>query len=184
MLLTSLIDLLASKFNVLPIDITTILNDNNIRLDQRLLLERPNNKVTEKKKENKIITNNIADVIVEKISHKNEIVERLDNERLDNERLYNERLDKVDIDVINIPEPETNIMQEKETKPLRGRGRPRKQKISQEEEEVCVEVSEVHMEGGDYYVTSENVVLRKSVGLEIEGILRDGKIVRRKGKEG
>jgi hypothetical protein len=169
MLLTSLIDLLASKFNVLPIDITTILNDNNIRLDQRLLLERPNNKVTEKKKDNKIITNNIADVIVEKISHKNEIVERLD---------------KVDIDVINIPEPETNIMQEKETKPVRGRGRPRKQKISQEEEEVCVEVSEVHMEGGDYYVTSENVVLRKSVGLEIEGILRDGKIVRRKGKEG
>jgi hypothetical protein len=133
------------------------------------LLERPNNKVTEKKKDNKIITNNIADVIVEKISHKNEIVERLD---------------KVDIDVINIPEPETNIMQEKETKPVRGRGRPRKQKISQEEEEVCVEVSEVHMEGGDYYVTSENVVLRKSVGLEIEGILRDGKIVRRKGKEG
>jgi len=174
MLLTSLIDLLASKFNILPIDITTILNDNNIRLDQRLLLERPNNKVTEKKKDNKIITNNIADVIVEKISHKNEIVERLDNERLD----------KVDIDVINIPEPETNIMQEKETKPLRGRGRPRKQKISQEEEEVCVEVSELHMEGGDYYVTSENVVLRKSVGLEIEGILRDGKIVRRKGKEG
>jgi len=164
MLLTSLIDLLASKFNILPIDITTILNDNNIRLDQRLLLERPNNKVTEKKKDNKIITNNIADVIVEKISHKNEIVERLD---------------KVDIDVINIPEPETNIMQEKETKPVRGRGRPRKQKISQEEEEVCVEVSEVHMEGGDYYVTSENVVLRKSVGLEIEGILRDGKIVRR-----
>jgi len=164
MLLTSLIDLLASKFNILPIDITTILNDNNIRLDQRLLLERPNNKVTEKKKDNKIITNNIADVIVEKISHKNEIVERLD---------------KVDIDVINIPEPETNIMQEKETKPVRGRGRPRKQKISQEEEEVCVEVSEVHMEGEDYYVTSENVVLRKSVGLEIEGILRDGKIVRR-----
>jgi hypothetical protein len=170
MLLTSLIDLLASKFNVLPIDITTILNDNNIRLDQRLLLERPNNKVTEKKKDNKIITNNIADVIIEKISHKNEIVERLDNERLD----------KIDIDVINIPEPETNIMQEKETKPVRGRGRPRKQKISQEEEEVCVEVSEVHMEGGDYYVTSENVVLRKSVGLEIEGILRDGKIVRRR----
>ena len=46
----------------------------------------------------------------------------------------------------------------------------------EEHEEICVEVEEVDVGGVKYYKTSENVVLSKA--LEIEGIMRDGKLVR------
>jgi hypothetical protein len=46
----------------------------------------------------------------------------------------------------------------------------------EEDEEICVEVEEVDVCGVKYYKTSENVILSKA--LEIEGIMRDGKLVR------
>ena len=64
-------------------------------------------------------------------------------------------------------------------KQLRGRGRPRKNRVMREEmreEEICVEVEEIRVDGITYYKTSENVILSKE--LKIEGILRDGKIVK------
>ena len=62
-------------------------------------------------------------------------------------------------------------------KPLRGRGRPRKNTVmKEEEEEICVEVEEIEVDGREYYKTWENVILSKE--LKIEGILRDGKIVK------
>jgi hypothetical protein len=62
-------------------------------------------------------------------------------------------------------------------KPVRGRGRPRKNTVmKEEEEEICVEVEEIKVDGKEYYKTCENVILSKE--LKIEGILRDGKIVK------
>ena len=46
----------------------------------------------------------------------------------------------------------------------------------EEEEEVCVEVEEIEVDGVTYYKTNENVILSK--GLEIEGIMRNGKILK------
>ena len=46
----------------------------------------------------------------------------------------------------------------------------------EKEEEICVEVEEVEVDGITYYKTSENVILSKD--LEIEGIMRNGKIVK------
>jgi hypothetical protein len=48
--------------------------------------------------------------------------------------------------------------------------------MKEEEEEICVEVEEIKVDGKEYYKTCENVILSKE--LKIEGILRDGKIVR------
>lgn len=48
--------------------------------------------------------------------------------------------------------------------------------MREEEEEICVEVEEIRVDGRTYYKTCENVILSKE--LEIEGILRDGKIVK------
>jgi hypothetical protein len=46
----------------------------------------------------------------------------------------------------------------------------------EKEEEICVEVEEVTVDGITYYKTSENVILSKD--LTIEGIMRNGKIVK------
>lgn len=46
------------------------------------------------------------------------------------------------------------------------------------EEEICVEVEEVEVDGVKYYKTNENVILSKS--LEIEGIMRGGKLIKNK----
>jgi hypothetical protein len=59
----------------------------------------------------------------------------------------------------------------------RGRGRPRKIQEVKEEETVLVEVEIVQLGTTEYYKTKENVILNKD--LEIEGILKDGKLLRR-----
>ena len=206
MLLTTLIELLASKFNIQVNDITHILTDNNIRTDQRLLLERGNNKALEKTKDNKVITTNTI------VSNTNTSNTNTSNTNTSNTIASNTNTSntiasntitsnvianefKADAD-ISQPDKERahynvekNVMgkdkvtkntQDQETKPVRGRGRPRKQRVSESESEVCVEVEEVILEGGEYYKTCENVILSKS--LEIEGILRDGKLIRKKEK--
>ena len=211
MLLTTLIELLASKFNIQVNDITHILTDNNIRMDQRLLLERGNNKALEKTKDNKVITSNTitSNTIVSNTIASNTIVSNtntsntitsntntsntITSNTITSNVIANEF--KADAD-ISQPDKERaqyivekNVMgkdkvtkntQDQETKPVRGRGRPRKQRVSESESEVCVEVEEVILEGGEYYKTCENVILSKS--LEIEGILRDGKLIRKKEK--
>jgi hypothetical protein len=57
----------------------------------------------------------------------------------------------------------------------RGRGRPRKT-CEVKEESVLMEVEIIEIGGVEYYKTNENVILNKD--LEIEGILKNGKIVR------
>lgn len=152
MLLTDMVKLLSEHFNICNNSITNILQTNNIRINQRLLLEKDViiNK-PELKKTNKIKTNN--------------------NEEL--ETKVKETKLETKLETI-IKENKTNI----EIKPARGRGRPRKNTIMKEEteEEICVEVEEIEMDGITYYKTSENVILSKE--LEIEGIMRNGKIVK------
>ena len=57
----------------------------------------------------------------------------------------------------------------------RGRGRPKKNTLSKDEEgSVGLEVELIMIDEKEYYLTNENVILSKE--LKIEGILRDGKI--------
>lgn len=150
MLLTGLVELLSEHFNISNNAITTILQNNNIRINQRLLLEKAMlvmNK-PEVKKSNTTKTNIISEVVETKVEENKNRVE--DNK--------------------------PNL----EIKPTRGRGRPRKNTVMSEEvekeEEICVEVEEVTVDGITYYKTSENVILSKD--LTIEGIMRNGKIVK------
>ena len=142
MLLTELVELLSEHFNISNNAITTILQNNNIRINQRLLLEKA--MLVMNKPEVKINTT--------KTNIINEVVET------------------------KVEENKPNL----EIKPTRGRGRPRKNTVMSEEvekeEEICVEVEEVTVDGITYYKTSENVILSKD--LTIEGIMRNGKIVK------
>jgi hypothetical protein len=150
MLLTELVELLSEHFNISNNAITNILQNNNIRINQRLLLEKAMlvmNK-PEVKKNNTTKTNIISEVVETKVEENK----------------------------IRVEENKPNL----EIKPTRGRGRPRKNTVMSEEvekeEEICVEVEEVTVDGITYYKTSENVILSKD--LTIEGIMRNGKIVK------
>ena len=157
MLLTELVELLSEHFNISNNAITTILQNNNIRINQRLLLEKAMlvmNK-PEVKKINTTKTNIISEVVETKVEEKKNRIEENKN---------------------RVEENKPNL----EIKPTRGRGRPRKNTVMSEEvekeEEICVEVEEVTVDGITYYKTSENVILSKD--LTIEGIMRNGKIVK------
>ena len=156
-----MVKLLSEHFNICNNSITDILQTNNIRINQRLLLEKDViiNK-PELKKTNNTKTNN------------NEELETKVKETKVKETKLDTKLE-TKLETI-IEENKTNI----EIKPARGRGRPRKNTIMKEEteEEICVEVEEIEMDGITYYKTSENVILSKE--LEIEGIMRNGKIVK------
>jgi hypothetical protein len=161
MLLSELVELLAAHFNILNDDITNVLKVNNIRIGQRLLLE---------KKDNNMITSDQTKVITNKVEEKME-------EKTDQKKKGKNKEEKVVVVEKVEPKVEEKI-ETKESKPTRGRGRPKKNMIMKEEEdeEICVEVEEVDVCGVKYYKTSENVILSKA--LEIEGIMRDGKLVR------
>ena len=146
-----MVKLLSEHFNICNNSITNILQANNIRINQRLLLEK--------------------DVIMNKPALK-----KTNNTKTNNNEELEAKLEaKLETKVeTKIEENKTN----NEIKPARGRGRPRKNTImkEEEEEEICVEVEEIEMDGVTYYKTSENVILSKE--LEIEGIIRNGKIVK------
>jgi hypothetical protein len=162
MLLTELVELLSEHFNISNNAITTILQNNNIRINQRLLLEKAvliMNK-PEVKKNNTTKTNIINEDAETKVT----------------ETKVTENKIRVEENKIRLEENKPNL----EIKPTRGRGRPRKNTVMSEEvekeEEICVEVEEVTVDGITYYKTSENVILSKD--LTIEGIMRNGKIVK------
>jgi hypothetical protein len=162
MLLTELVELLSEHFNISNNAITNILQNNNIRINQRLLLEKAvliMNK-PEVKKINTTKTNIISEVVETKVVETKVIENKI----------------RVIENKIRLEENKPNL----EIKPTRGRGRPRKNTVMSEEvekeEEICVEVEEVTVDGITYYKTSENVILSKD--LTIEGIMRNGKIVK------
>jgi hypothetical protein len=152
MLLTELVDLLSEHLNICNNVITNILQKNNIRINQRLLLEKA------------IIMNNNRELLINDLNPTN--VEK--NVKAEPKAKAKSKVEETKAEDINT----TNI-----NKPLRGRGRPRKNTVmKEEEEEICVEVEEIDVDGRKYYKTWENVILSKE--LKIEGILRDGKIVK------
>ena len=150
MLLTEMVELLSEHFNISNNAITNILQNNNIRINQRLLLEKA------------VLIMNKPEVKKTNTTKKNIISEVVET--------------KVEENKIRVEENKPNL----EIKPTRGRGRPRKNTVMSEEvekeEEICVEVEEVTVDGITYYKTSENVILSKD--LTIEGIMRNGKIVK------
>jgi hypothetical protein len=164
MLLTELVELLSEHFNISNNAITTILQNNNIRINQRLLLEKA------------VLIMNKPEVKKINTTKTNIINEDAETKITENKIRVEENKIRVEENKIRVEENKTNI----ENKPTRGRGRPRKNTVMSEEvekeEEICVEVEEVTVEGITYYKTSENVILSKD--LTIEGIMRNGKIVK------
>ena len=157
-----MVELLSEHFNISNNAITNILQNNNIRINQRLLLEKAvlvMNK-PEVKKTSTTKTNIINEDAETKVAETNVAENKI---RLEENK-------------IRLEENKPNL----EIKPTRGRGRPRKNTVMSEEvekeEEICVEVEEVTVDGITYYKTSENVILSKD--LTIEGIMRNGKIVK------
>jgi hypothetical protein len=150
MLLTEMVELLSEHFNISNTAITNILQNNNIRINQRLLLEKA------------VLIMNKPEVKKTSTTKTNIINEDAETKVAENK--------------IRVEENKPNL----EIKPTRGRGRPRKNTVMSEEvekeEEICVEVEEVTVDGITYYKTSENVILSKD--LTIEGIMRNGKIVK------
>ena len=150
-----MVELLSEHFNISNAAIINILQNNNIRINQRLLLEK-------------------AALIMNKPELKKTSTTKTNIINEDTETKVKET--KVEENKIRVEENKTNL----EIKPTRGRGRPRKNTVMSEEvdkeEEICVEVEEVTVDGITYYKTSENVILSKD--LTIEGIMRNGKIVK------
>ena len=145
-----MVELLSEHFNISNTAITNILQNNNIRINQRLLLEKA------------VLIMNKPEVKKTSTTKTNIINEDVETKVVETK--------------IRVEENKPNL----EIKPTRGRGRPRKNTVMSEEvekeEEICVEVEEVTVDGITYYKTSENVILSKD--LTIEGIMRNGKIVK------
>ena len=157
-----MVELLSEHFNISNAAIINILQNNNIRINQRLLLEKA--ALIMNKPELKKTSTTKTNIINE------------DTETKVKETKVEENKIRVEENKIRVEENKTNL----EIKPTRGRGRPRKNTVMSEEvdkeEEICVEVEEVTVDGITYYKTSENVILSKD--LTIEGIMRNGKIVK------
>ena len=125
----------------------SIIESNNIKLNQRLLVELN----VQKKTTNNVINNETNKNIKPDISTTNT---NTNNKSID------------DVSEINLKKEHGG----------RGRGRPRKTCKVKEDDSVLVEVEIIILEGEEYYKTNENVILSKD--LVIEGILKNGKIVR------
>jgi hypothetical protein len=168
MLLTNFVELLSAHFNISNDAIVNILKDNKIRIEQRLLLE----------KEDVIVPKKVSNV------KKTDIVKKTKESNLERDTIVinnniNDNIETSQIQTNNILPNNSDNKPIIEVKQARGRGRPRKNTVMKQEEEEeseYVEVEEIMYLGAKYYLTSEEVVLSKS--LEIEGIMRDGKIVR------
>ena len=147
MLLLDLIKLFSTNFDINEERFVDIIQSNNIKLSQRLLVA-----IKDEKKIATIDTNINSNKI--NITPVNEAI--INNP--DNDDSY------------------ANLKKKKEPSG-RGRGRPRKTKEINEEENVLVEVELIIIGDKEYYKTNENVILNKN--MEIEGILKDGKITKR-----
>jgi len=182
MLLTEMVELFSNHFIICNNSITNILENNNIRINQRLLLEKDtfimNKQELKKQSSNRKSNSNTRQINVSE-QVKTQVVAEVVTEVVTEvvAEVKAEVVRALDENKIKIDENKPNI----EIKPVRGRGRPRKNTVMKEEEEMCVEVEEIEVDGVKYYKTCENILLSKD--LEIEGIFRDGKIVREKDKK-
>ena len=140
MLLVDLVKLFSTNFNIDEERFLNIIDSNNIKLSQRLLV-----KIKDEKKN---------------IINKPSINEPSNNEPSINKPSINEP---------SINEPPINESSKKKTtNTTRGRGRPRKTKEFIEENDVVIEVELVTIDNKEYYMTRENVLMTKD--LEVSGV--------------
>ena len=144
MLLLELLKLFSTNFDINEERFVDIIESNNIKLSQRLLVA-----IKDDKKVANSITNGNTN------SNSTPISEPIINNSND--------------------DSDTNLKKKKESSG-RGRGRPKKTKEINEEEGVIMEVEVITLGDKEYYKTNENVILNKN--MEIEGILKNGKITK------
>jgi hypothetical protein len=161
MLLVDLVKLFSTNFNIDEERFLDIIDSNNIKLSQRLLV-----KINDDKK--KIINETSINIpskndtlINETLINTPSINETSNNETLINETSNN---DTVKNDTSN----------KKTTSSGRGRGRPRKTKELLEENDVVIEVELVTIENEEYYLTRENVLMTKE--LKVSGVYVGGRV--------
>ena len=161
MLLVDLVKLFSTNFNIDEERILDIIDSNNIKLSQRLLV-----KITDDKKkiinETSINTPSKNETLINETSiNTPSINETSNNETSNNETSNN---DTVKNDTSN----------KKTTSSGRGRGRPRKTKELLEENDVVIEVELVTIENEEYYLTRENVLMTKE--LKVSGMYVGGRV--------
>jgi hypothetical protein len=171
MLLVELLKLFSNNFDINEERFISIIQTNNIKLSQRLLVEVSFEK--------KIITNvtnkineapiNETNIITSNIITSNTNISNITNTNANTNAITDATNTKEDVSEPNLKKKESSG---------RGRGRPRKTCEVKEEDSVLVEVEVIEIGGTEYYKTCENVIINKE--LEIEGILRDGKVVRKR----
>ena len=152
MLLNDLLKLFSSSLNINEERFITIIEANNIKLSQRLLC-KPKDTM-------KIVNNSISDY-ANNISNESKNISESAIISNSSNSSNSSNLDE------NLKKKEPNG---------RGRGRPKKTKEIVEEDSVIVEVELITLENIEYYKTNENVLLNKQ--MEIEGILKNGKLVK------
>ena len=152
MLLNDLLKLFSSSLNINEERFITIIEANNIKLSQRLLC---------KPKDTMKIANNSISDSVNNISNESKNISESAIISNSNNSSNSSNLDA------NLKKKESSG---------RGRGRPKKTKEIVEEDSVIVEVELITLENIEYYKTNENVLLNKQ--MEIEGILKNGKLVK------
>ena len=152
MLLVDLVKLFSTNCNIDEEQFLNIIESNNIKLNQRLLIQIKE----EKKNINNTSSNN-----------------RSSNNRSSNSMSSNNETSNIETSNI---ETSNNENSNKNTTGTRGRGRPRKTKDLVEESDVILEVELITLDGKEYYKTRENVLICED--LSIEGILSGDKVLR------
>ena len=146
MLLVDLVKLFSTNFNIDEEQFLDIIDSNNIKLSQRLLVKIKDDKkkiINEPSKN----THSINETSINTPSN---------NESSNNESSNNESSNK------------------KTTSSGRGRGRPRKTKELLEENDVVIEVELVTIDNEEYYMTRENVLMTKE--LKVSGVYVGGRV--------
>jgi hypothetical protein len=152
MLLVDLVKLFSTNFNINEEQFLDIIDSNNIKLSQRLLV-----KIRDEKK-NSINTETI-------------------NTTSNTDTINTETINTKTINTSSNTETSNNeTSNKKTTSSTRGRGRPRKTKELLEESDVVIEVELVTIDDTEYYKTRENVIMTKD--LTVEGILSGGRLLR------
>jgi hypothetical protein len=161
MLLVGLVKLFSTNFNIDEERFLDIIDSNNIKLSQRLLV-----KINDDKKkiinETSINTPSKNDTLINETSINTPSI----NETLINETLINETSNNETV--------KNDTSNKKTTSSGRGRGRPRKTKELLEENDVVIEVELVTIENEEYYLTRENVLMTKE--LKVSGVYVGGRV--------
>ena len=157
MLLVDLVKLFSTNCNTDEEQFLNIIESNNIKLNQRLLIQIKE----EKKNINNTSSNNGSS------NNRSSNNGSSNNMSSNNETSNNETSNN---------ETSNNETSNKKTTGTRGRGRPRKTKDLVEESDVILEVELITLDGKDYYKTRENVLICED--LSIEGILSGDKVLR------